>query len=205
MTSIARLFSHSAGALVVALSSQAAWAQANNSNPTTGDNGPSWIPYTASGYVGLNVGRGEYNTACGAGLTCDDSNSAFKLYTGGMFNRWLGLEFGYLNVGDADRNGGATRAQGVNLSLVATLPLGERFNIYGKAGTTYGRTKTSAVGGAPVLAGKENGWGPSVAIGASVHINRNWTAVLEHERHEFRFVGGREDVDMTSLGVKYRF
>jgi OOP family OmpA-OmpF porin len=188
------------GVFMLAAASQA-FAQANN----TASGGASWIPYTASGYVGFNLGRAEFDTPCGAGLSCDESNTAWRLYTGGNFNQWLGIQFGYLNTGEADRNGGTTRAQGVNLSVVGTFPVSQSFEVFGKAGATYGRTKTTAVGGAPVTAGNKSGWGGSLGVGVAFNFNRNWTAVLEHERHQFRFVNGREGVDLTSLGVKYRF
>lgn len=56
--------------------------------------GYSVLPWTQQGHVGLNVGKPDYSNSCGAGPSCDDADAALHLYTGGMFNRWLGLEAG---------------------------------------------------------------------------------------------------------------
>ncbi len=172
---------------------------------TTGDRS-SWLPGTSAGYVGLNVGRSDYDSACGTGFGCDDHDTAWKVYTGASVNPWLGVELGYMEFGDVGRAGGTTEAQGLNLSLVGTLPVGESFRLYGKLGATYGRTKVSAAAGSGVTPGTRNGLGPSIAIGGGFDINRNWTAVLEWERHNLRFPGtGRRGVMATTLGVRYNF
>lgn len=167
----------------------------------------SWLPYTRNGYVGLGVGRSHYLTSCGtSGLRCDDSSQAGHVYVGGLFNPYLGTEFGYLHMGNADRAGGTTRAQGINLSLVGRLPLTAGFSVFGKLGTTYGRTRVDGLPGTGVVGGKESGWGPSYGLGLSVDFSNNWSGVLEWQRHRFQFPGNdRDSVRSTSLGLKYHF
>lgn len=166
----------------------------------------SWLPGTSAGYVGLSVGRSNYDSACGTGFDCDDHDTAWKVYTGASVNPWLGVELGYIEFGDVGRAGGMSEAQGLNLSLVATLPVGESFRLYGKLGATYGRTKVSAAAGSGVTPGTRNGLGPAIAIGGGFDINRDWTAVLEWEHHNLRFAGtGREGVSATTLGIRYNF
>lgn len=170
---------------------------------------PSWLPYTQNGYVGLNVGRPSYRTGCGsAAFACDDPSASLHLYAGGLFNPYFGLEVGYLHMGDADRGGGTTRAQGLNFSLLGRVPVGSMFSVFGKLGTTYGRTSTStsASAGSGIATGKDSGWGESYGLGLSADLGSNWSAVLEWQRHRFHFAGNnKEAVRTTSLGVKYRF
>src|SRR5512133_1299548 len=66
----------------------------------------SMLPYTRSGYVGINLGSSDYDTPCGSVGGCDNTDLAGKIYTGGMINRYLGVELGYLHMGEADRAGG---------------------------------------------------------------------------------------------------
>jgi OOP family OmpA-OmpF porin len=165
----------------------------------------SLLPYTRSGYVGLNLGSPQYSTPCGVGFSCDDPNTSVRLYTGGWINPNLGIEFAYLHMGSADRAGGTVRAQGVNLSLVGRVPFAERFGVFGKLGTTYGRTRQSAAAGSGVTTGNENGFGVSYGFGASWDVARNWTLLVEWEHHDFKFASGREPVKAASLGVQYRF
>ncbi len=194
-------------ALGAALSAQAQ----TTTTTTTGGGGldpnrSSWIPYTHSGYIGLNAGRSDFSNGCVAGFRCDEKDTMGKIYLGGYFTPNFGAEIGYTDMGDAQMAGGRTSAQGINLSLVGRVPVGERFSLFGKLGTTYGRTRVSALPGTGVVSGKESGWGPAYGVGVNWDITSNWSAVLEWERARYRFAGGgREGVSATSLGVRYNF
>ena len=59
-----------------------------------------------------------------------------------MVGNYWGVEIGYLDLGRIAREGGKTRAQGLNLSLVGKAPLASSFGVFGRLGTTYGRTET---------------------------------------------------------------
>jgi OmpA-OmpF porin, OOP family len=169
--------------------------------------GYSLLPYTRSGYVGINVGRSDYDDfSCGSGLFgCDDGGTRVNGYIGGLINDWAGVEVGALYEGDVDRYGGKTRAEGVNLSLVGRVPLGA-FNVFGKVGATYGRTRISADALSGVQSGRARGWGNSFGVGAGYDITRNHGVVLEWSRNEFKLPGGdRRDIDGTSVGYVYRF
>lgn len=167
----------------------------------------SLLPYTKRGYVGLNLGQSDYgDLSCGVGaFACDDGDVAGTLNTGGMFNDWLGMELGYLHMGRVDRAGGRTEAQGLNVSLLARLPL-QQFSVFAKGGTTYGRTKVTADPLALVPIGKDSGWGASYGAGVGMDVTPATSVALEWARHDFHFAGaGKQDVSLTSLGVKYHF
>jgi OmpA-OmpF porin, OOP family len=167
--------------------------------------GYSVLPWTQQGYVGLNIGKPDYNNSCGAGPTCDDPDAAFHIYTGGMFSQWLGLEVGYLNLGRADRAGGRTRAHGINVSLVARAPIGP-VNLLAKGGATYGRTEVSADALSGVASGKSRGTGAAFGAGVGYDFGSNSSVVLEYGRHQFHFAGvGRKPVETTSIGYIHRF
>jgi hypothetical protein len=166
----------------------------------------SFLPYTRNGYIGLNVGKPHYSVPCGPVGDCDNPSASADLYVGGMFNRYASIEFGYLHMGDADRGGGETRAQGLNLSLVGHAPVWSNLSLYGKVGTTYGRTNVERPLGVGLATGHESGWGPSYGFGATWDFNNNWSAVLDWQRNKFEFAGvGKEWVRATSLGVRYRY
>jgi len=169
--------------------------------------GYSILPWTRRGYIGINLGQSDYGDfGCGGGgFGCDDNDTRVHVYTGGMFNDWLGLEIGYLNEGKVDRAGGGTRSEGGNISLVGRVPLGA-FNVFAKGGATYGRTKVSADALSGVTAGSRRGWGGSYGVGAGFDFTPSSGVVLEWSRHAFRVPGGgRRDVDGTSIGYVHRF
>ena len=64
----------------------------------------SLLPYTRRGYVGINLGKPEFDLACGSGgYNCGDPSVAGYVYTGGLFTDWIGVELGYLHTSNADR------------------------------------------------------------------------------------------------------
>lgn len=169
--------------------------------------GRSLIPYAASGYVGFNLGKPDWDTPCGAaGLACDDSSAAYHLYTGGMFNPWLGAEVGYIDFGRAERGGGRTRAHGLNLSLVGRVPLGESLSLHARLGTLYGRTETGVLPASGLVGGRDSGWEPSYGLGLGFHLSPRASIVLDWNRHRLQFRGvGRRDITTTSIGYVHRF
>ena len=183
-------------------------APANSTSfaPSSG-NGWSVLPYTKRGYMGLNLGRTRFDLGCGLGnMSCDShSDLAFNLYTGGMFNDWLGMELGYVNTGKLERAGGTTRAQGVDLLLVGRVPMGS-FNVFAKAGGIYGRTKvtTDLLSGIP--SGSKSGGGLALAGGVGYDFSPSSGVVLEWSRNKFKFASeGHPNVDTTQVGFIHRF
>jgi OOP family OmpA-OmpF porin len=165
----------------------------------------SWIPYTTSGYVGLNVGQSDYRADCAPGSNCDDSATSGKLYVGGMFNEWLGLELGYVHLGEVDRSGGVVRAHGVNVSLVGKVPMGNNspYLLYGRLGTTYGRTKNESP--IPGYSGTGTAWKPAWGVGVGYQFTPQWAVVLDYDEHRFDFPRGTDRVGNWSLGVRTSF
>jgi OOP family OmpA-OmpF porin len=166
---------------------------------------PSWIPHTTHGYLGINLGRSDFDVSCSGGFRCDRTDWGGKISLGGMATPNFGVEVGYVNVGEADRDGGSTEAQGINISAVGVLPLSTSFSLVGRLGTTYGWTDTSASSQSGADTGSAHGFGLSYGAGLLLDLSRDWAAVLEWDRYRFRFEGGRDDVDLYSIGLKYKF
>ena len=158
-------------------------------------------------YAGLNLGSSNYSLGSGFGpFASKDTDTVYNLYTGTFFIPNFGFELGYTNFGKIDRAGGKTKAEGINLSLVGRAPITPSFNLFGKLGTTYGRTDVSAFPGTGVASGKENGFGVSYGIGAEYSFNPQLSAVLQYDEHKLKFAGdGRDRVNATTVGLRYRF
>lgn len=167
----------------------------------------SVLPGTTSGYVGANLARPDYGIDCAPTFSCSDPSYGGKVYVGGAWSEVLGLELGYVNFGKAERAGGHARAQGVNLSVLWNFPVTDVFNVFGRVGGTYARTRTSASPFAlPAAAtGNRNTFGLAFGAGVGYELNNNIEVVGEWERHRLEFVSGRDNVDMLSVGVRYRY
>lgn len=181
-------------------------AQAQGS--TSGMSGSGFSLYSpGSSYVGFNVGKSNFSLGNGLGVfPSDQKDTSYNLYAGSYFNPNFGLELGYTDFGRVRRGGGDTKALGFNLSVVGKLPLTNSFNLLGKLGTTYGRTEVSSAPGSGISGGKENGFGISYGLGAEYVFNPQLSAVLQYDAHDLKFSGsGRERIDSTSVGLRYRF
>lgn len=165
----------------------------------------SLLPYTSYGYAGINLGRANWGDSCDgfSGIfSCDDSAFAGKIYTGGLISRMVGLELGYINFGEPDHAFGSFRAHGINASIVANLPI-DPVNLFARFGTTYGWTKTPA--GPGFSGGDDDGFGIAYGAGIGYDISPQLQITAEWDRNRFNFVNGDQDLDLYSVGLRYKF
>jgi hypothetical protein len=172
--------------------------------------GPAATMFTPGGtYVALNAGTADLSrpiTAFGL-FGGNQQGQAYSVAIGNYFaNQNYGLELGYTDFGKADRFGGSTKVDGINLSLIGRLPLNATFNLLGKVGTTYSRTDVSTNAANSSKAGTERGWDWSYGLGAEMLITPQWSAVLQYEEHYVKYPNANnERVSDTMLGVRYHF
>ena len=167
----------------------------------------SFLPGKSRASVGLSLGRSRYAAPCGAtSFNCDSTDNSVQIYAGTMPSDFWGVELGYLDMGRIGRGGSTTNAQGLNLSLVAKAPLWQSLGVFGKLGTTYGRTESSALPGSGAGPGTERGFGLSYGAGVSYDFTPQLSATLGWDSHDFHFAGsGRDPVRSTSLGLQYKY
>jgi hypothetical protein len=163
-----------------------------------------WLPGSRS-YLGLNLGRATTSISCPpTSPLCDDSRPA-QLFAGTMIGNFWGVELGYLNTGPIVLATGSARAQGLNVSLVGKTQVGPSIRVFGKVGTTYGRTEALASTPGALRAG-EQGFGLSMGGGLSFDVSPRLSATLAWDSTDFRLPGGaRDPVRSTSLGLQYRY
>lgn len=171
----------------------------------------SWrMPYERGfwGHAGASLGQSKLDNGCVAGFACDDKDQAFRLYGGGRFNNAVGLEVGLLNMGKFDRGGGRTDGWGLDLALIAGVPIGANSAIFGKLGALYARTEvdgSAAARAAGFQTGKERGWGGRYGIGGQIGLTPQWALRIDWDRYRLPLPGGKEDLDTFMLGAQYTF
>lgn len=159
------------------------------------------------GALGVSGGKSKFRNDCASAdvFRCDHRDSAWKLYATGQFNRNLGLELGYTDFGKVAASGGETKAWAANVSLLAGVPIGDRFDVFAKGGGVYARTDISADPSTLFDTGHKSGWGYTYGVGATFAITPQWAIRADWDRYNLDFVGGSKDVDMASAGVQFRF
>ena len=180
------------------------------------------VPPEAGAYVGAALGQSKAKDACdglgGVGFVgnCDEKDDAWKVFGGYQFNRHWGLELGYTDLGESSAGGtvagvpanASAEAKGVELTVVGTVPLGERFSLFGKVGAFRWDVDSRATVGAATAAADDTGTNFTYGVGLSFHINRNVSIRAEWQR--YNDVGdnastGRSDVNMISAGAVFKF
>ncbi len=160
-------------------------------------------------YIGGGASQTEFDRACLGGFSCDTKDDGYKVWVGKKFREWMGGEISYVDLGKAQIAGGETEARGFNFSLFAGVALGENSGLHARVGAMYGEARASASPVAAALGyptGTQKSWEPSVGVGGTLGLGRNWQLRLDADRYKFEFPGGGKDtVDAVTLGAQYRF
>ncbi|MBC7683051.1 MAG: OmpA family protein [Ferruginibacter sp.] len=150
----------------------------------------------------------------------DDGHSAgYKIFGGYQFNRNFALEGGYFDLGKhgfaattvpAGSLRGEMKLRGLNLDLVGTLPITERFSALARVGANYGRASDTFSGSGAVGVNdpypSKRGTNLKLGVGLQFAFTDSLAMRAELERYRVNdAVGNRGDVDMVSVGLVYRF
>jgi OmpA-OmpF porin, OOP family len=169
----------------------------------------------AQGYAGVSIGQSKVDLDCTGTTSCDRSDTAFKIFGGYMFIPNAGVELTYYNQGKATLAGtdpllgnvtGEYKGDGFGVYGVAVAPFGNGASVFGKLGMVSGKIKldaTSSVFGSASDSERHTNvaWG----VGAGYEFTKNIGARLEFERVRVKFQGEKDDVDLVTLGLVYRF
>lgn len=180
-----------------------------------------WADEATGWYVGAGAGQSQAKQYCDPStgeviVSCDDTGTAWRLLLGYQINRYLGVEGGYLNLGQFNST---TMVSGVTatdqtkihagyLEGLAILPIGGRFSLYAKAGTAFWTFQThDTLGGAGVPDQSQNGWSFMGGAGAQFFFTKNLAFRAEYE--VMPKLGNSEtgelDVQVISASVLWKF
>ena len=183
-------------------------------------------------YGGLSVGqaRAHFDDArmaaslLSGGLTTsatqrDDRDSGYKVFLGYQFNRGIALEAGYFNLGKysfssttvpAGTLDGQIKLQGLNLDLVATLPLSERLSVLGRVGGQYAQTRDtfSGTGRVNVLRPNITHREANAKVGVGLQYEFSPAFLMRAEAERYRINTGTGDhgnVNLYSVSAVFPF
>lgn len=192
---------------------------------------PALAQDTRHYYGGVSVGQSKTKVdangvtsgvlpgVAAASSSTDEKDTAYKLFGGYQFNRNLAIEGGYFNLGNNSFNAvttpagtlaGETKAQGINLDLVGTLPLTERFSALARIGAhhTWSKSTFSGTGAAAAVASssKRDDGGYKVGLGLQYELNPSMWIRGELERYRIKnAVGQRANADLLSVSLVFPF
>lgn len=170
-------------------------------------------------YLGGAVGRSDFRDACsdltGFVGTCDDKDTAWKIFGGYQINKYFGAELGYVDFGKATATGtfgGVPASADIKVKAweilgVGTFPITGGLSAYGKAGFARWDIDSSATFGGAAGSFSDNGTDFTFGLGVKYDFTPNLAARAEFQR--YNNVGnsttGESDINLWTIGVMYKF
>lgn len=154
----------------------------------------------SSVYVGADVGQAKYKDGCRFTPGCDDNDTSWGLFAGYQFNRYLGAEIGYHDLGSISGPGATIDGQALELVGVGSVPLTTAFSVYGKLGGYRGEAKGLGI------SETNNDW--TYGLGVQYDVTPNIGVRGEWQRYADLGGGGfnaTTDVDVLRVGALWRF
>ena len=181
-------------------------------------------------YFGVSLGQSKFKSEPGAcsdwngildpGYACsgDDKDSAWKIYAGYGFNRYIAAEVGYARLGEQRETASGTlalypesvrrerRVWALAGTLVGSLVITRSFGLTARLGLAYWNEKISTSSSG--LAGSRTSDGVSPAYGIGLIFGLNRDTCIRFERERFSDLGDKAhagDVDLVSVGIAHRY
>lgn len=183
-------------------------------------------------YLGFGAGQSKVNVdegriaarLLGDGQTAtrivhDERSTAYRVFGGYQFNRYLALEGGYFKLGQfgfrADTTGegalaGQFRVQGVNLDAVATMPITENLSALARIGSQWARTRSDfqATGDVLLADASPSRRATNLKVGVGLQYAISPAVLLRGEAERYRVndaTGERGGVNVWSMSLVFPF
>lgn len=176
---------------------------------------------TAQGrfYIGGAMGQADMKEGCNdvpSSISCDKTDTGFKLFGGYQFTPNWGAEVEYADFGKTKASGTVSglpvsaeiKVSGFGIAATGTLPLGSQFDLFGKLGLFHGTVDSTAsvASSSGNLSGSSDK--PYFGVGGSWNFASNWAARLEWAHYDK--VGdedktGTSNIDLYTVGIVYKF
>lgn len=165
-------------------------------------------------YLGASLGSGKSKNTCeGFVGSCDDTDTAYKLFGGYQVNRNFAWELGYGYLGDVTGTGTfggqafdfEVTNKALDFSGIITLPVNDRFAVFGRLGIY--RSQVELRGTFPGLQGGDHN--SSFTWGLGVRFDFGRAFAVRAEWQHYPEIGGSnagiDDIDYLSLGLVLQF
>ena len=177
---------------------------------------PAWSQDSRGAYMGGSIGQASYKHTCDgapAGITCDNSDTAARVFVGYQFSPRFAMEAGYHNLGTPSARGGGpagvtetAELTALDFVFVGSWPLANRLSLLTKLGFYFGKTEPNASPSGRNWSSSRNNditWGLGLGYVLTDH------AEFRFEWQHFGNLGTGStpalDIHLLSLGAVYRF
>ncbi len=156
-------------------------------------------------YFGGSIGPSDSSSYCKNANSCEDKDTAWKIFGGYKITERLSAEAAYVNIANIHKTptsgstAGSVQVSDISAftaAAVGTMPINDQIDIFGKVGAMRWSSDNTA--------GSESGFGMTYGIGAKMHISERTKLRAEWEKLPSieTAPGEKTDVNMLSIGVE---
>jgi len=178
----------------------------------------AWSQDSRGGYMGASIGQAYYKHTCDgapAGISCNNDDTAFRVFGGYQFKPSFGMELGFHVLGNIAAEGGGPAAvkqtadiRAVDFVYVGSWSMSNRLALITKLGFYFGKLQVDAN-----PAGISRGWESrstndiTYGLGVGYELTDHADFRLEWQHFGHFGTGNAPDLDihLISLGAVYRF
>lgn len=169
---------------------------------------------SAQVYVGGNIGPSHVSADCSGTVSCDKSDTGYKLTVGYHLNPVAALEasyvdFGKLKVSAYDDFGrlihGDIKADGVLLAAAFRHHATPAVSLVGRLGLAVLKSKVSARLGGASASEDHDSTKPYVGLGAEYALNKQLSLAAGADFTRVEIEGEGASVRLLSVGLQYAF
>ena len=163
-------------------------------------------------YVGASIGQAKARDACndlaGTGISCDETDTAWKIFAGYQFHANFAAEAGYINLGKASAAGlGLTdqiKSTAWDLSMISSLPVTEPLSLFGRLGVYSADVKEDTNFGVSLSHSNSD---LTYGLGLRYSVTRNLGVRAEWQRYHDVGGGdtGKSNVDVLGGAALWSF
>lgn len=166
-------------------------------------------------YVGANIGTSYNDDLCDGTISCEDTDTGFKIYAGYQFTDIFGIEAFYTDLGEFSASAYIypttvsinASASGLGAVATASIPIGDSVALFAKAGFMYWSVDVSASAGPYHISRNDDGVGFTAGLGARYSFTDKFGLRIDWDRYH---VGddnttGETNIDLFSAGAFLSF
>lgn len=169
-------------------------------------------PSLSSAYVGVSIGQSKAKDWCngiaGTGVSCDDEDTAWKVFAGYQFHRNFAAELGYTKMGKVTASLGTLReeakATAWEISALGAWPVTEQFSVFGRLGLYRAEVKDETN-----FAGNVEHTNNDLTYGLGLQFAFTRNVAVRAEWQRYADVGGgdidKSNVDVIGISALWKF
>ncbi|MFO7602985.1 MAG: outer membrane beta-barrel protein [Gammaproteobacteria bacterium] len=127
----------------------------------------------------------------------DDNDDVLKIFVGGQFNEWFGLEGSWVDFNRVTSGGDRFESDGKGLAAVFSMPVGASWLGFAKIGKFWWESDSILGGSLGASSGNDPFWGGGFKYGFTDSLALR----LEGERYEV----SDTNLNAYTVGIEYKF